>query len=131
MMYKTLPVNIMAGHADALCRLRFEDDEYDSVAVAMATFEKPVIDAEKLRKEIESNELTKRMMNRIRTGNWKNCTKMENDLILFQMPLQYNNFDIYRIEKFFNDYQSSTSHFKFSRRPSKNQCFDKLCESNA
>ena len=65
------------GHADAMSRLRFKDDEDDLVAVAMATFEKPVIDAEKLRKEMQSDELTKRMMNRIRTGNWKNCTKME------------------------------------------------------
>ena len=57
------------GHADAMSRLRFRDDEDDLVAVAMATFEKPVIDAEKLRKEMQSNEFTKRMMNRIRTGN--------------------------------------------------------------
>ena len=105
MIYKTLPVKIMAGHVDAMCRLLFEDDEDDSVAVARATFEKRVIDAEKLRKEMESNELTKRMMKRIRTGNWKNCTKMEKDLILFQMPLQYNNFDIYRIESFFKNCQ--------------------------
>ena len=46
------------GHVDALSRLRFEDDEYDLVAVALATFEKPVIDAEKLRKEMQSNEFT-------------------------------------------------------------------------
>ena len=65
------------GHADAMSRLQFKDDEDDIVAAAMATFEKPVIDAEKLRKEMQSDELTKRMLNRIRTGNWKNCTKME------------------------------------------------------
>ena len=35
------------GHADAMSRLRFKDDEDDLVAVGMATFEKPVIDAEK------------------------------------------------------------------------------------
>ena len=56
-------------HADAMSRLRFKDDEDDLVAVAMATFQKPVIDVEKLRKEIQSNEFTKRMLNRIRTGN--------------------------------------------------------------
>ena len=60
------------GHADAMSRLRFKDDEDDLVAVAIATFEKPVIDAEKLRKEMQSKEFTKRMMNRIRTSNWKN-----------------------------------------------------------
>ena len=56
------------GHADAMSRLRFKDDEDDLVAVAMATFEKPVIDAEKLRKEMQPNKFTKQMMNRIRTG---------------------------------------------------------------
>ena len=60
-----------------MSRLRFKDDEGDLVAVAMATFEKPVMDAEKLRKEMQSNEFTNWMMNRIRTGNWKNCTKLE------------------------------------------------------
>ena len=34
------------GQADAMSRLRFKDDEDDLVAVAIATFEKPVIDAE-------------------------------------------------------------------------------------
>ena len=58
-------------------RLRFKDDEDDSVAVAMAKFEKPVTDTEKLRKQMQSYGFTKRMMNRIRTGNWKNCTKIE------------------------------------------------------
>ena len=35
------------GYADAMSCLRFKDDEDDLVAVAMATFEKLVIDAEK------------------------------------------------------------------------------------
>ena len=51
------------GHADAISRLRFKDDEDDLVAVAIATFEKPVIDVDRLRKKIQSNEFTKRMMN--------------------------------------------------------------------
>ena len=38
------------GHADAMSRLRFKDDENDLVAVAMATFEKPVIDINVLQK---------------------------------------------------------------------------------
>ena len=66
------------GHADAMSRLLFKDDEDDLVAVAMTTFEKPVIDAEKLRKEMQSNVLTKRMINRIRTGNWKTVPKWRN-----------------------------------------------------
>ena len=79
------------GHADAMSRLRFKDDEDDLVAVAMATFEKPVIDAEKLRKEMQSDELTKRMMNRIRTGNWKNCTKMEKHFMNVSNALPVQN----------------------------------------
>ena len=59
------------GHADEMSRLQFKDDEDDLVAVAMATFEKLVIDFDRLRKEIQPNEFTKRMMNRIRTGYWK------------------------------------------------------------
>ena len=65
------------GHADAMSRSRFKDDEDNLVAVAMVTFEKPVIDARELREEMQSNEFTKRMMNRIRTGNWKNYSIME------------------------------------------------------
>ena len=64
------------GHVDAMSGLRFKDDE-DLVAVAMAAFETPVIDAKKSRKKMQTNEFTKQIMNRMRTGNWKNCTKME------------------------------------------------------
>ena len=66
------------GHADAMSRLRFQDDEDDLVAVAMATFEKLVVDVDKLRKKMQSNEFKKRMMNRIRTGNWKIVPRWRN-----------------------------------------------------
>ena len=89
------------GHADAMSRLRFKDDEDDLVAVAMATFEKPVIDAEKLRKEMQSNEFTKRMMNRIRTGNWKNCTKMEKSFMNVSNALTVQNDLIYNGSRVF------------------------------
>ena len=52
-----------------MSHLRFKDEEDDLVAVAVATFEKPVFDAEALRKKVQSNEYTKRMMNRIRTSD--------------------------------------------------------------
>ena len=79
-----------------MSRLRFKDDEEDLVAVAIATFEKTVIEVDKLRKEMQSNEFTKRMMNRIRTGNWKNSTKMEksfmnvSNALTIQSGLVYN-----------------------------------------
>ena len=88
-------------HADAMSRLRFKDDEDDLVAVAMATFEKPVINAEKLRKEIQSNEFTKRMMYRIRTGNWKNCTKMEKSFMNVSNALTVQNDLIYNGSRVF------------------------------
>ncbi|MEL7079444.1 MAG: RNase H-like domain-containing protein [Cyanobacteria bacterium J06582_2] len=84
------------GHADAMSRLRFKDDENDLVAVAMATFEKPVIDINVLQKELRSNDFTQRVMGRIRKGNWRNCTKMENsfakisDALTIQNDLIYN-----------------------------------------
>ena len=83
------------GHADAMSRLRFKDYEDDLVAVAMATFEKPMIDAEKLRKEMLSNEFTKRMMNRIRTVDWKNCTTKEKSFINVSNALTVQNDLIY------------------------------------
>ena len=89
------------GHADAMSRLRFKDDEDDLVAVAMATFDKPVIDTEKLRKEMQSNEFTKRMMNRIRTGNWKNCTKMEKSFMNVLNALTVQNDLIYNGSRVF------------------------------
>ena len=89
------------GHADAMSRLRFKDDEDDLVAVGMATFEKPVIDAEKLRKEMQSNEFTKRVMNRIRTGIWKNCTKMEKYFINVSNALTVQNDMIYNGSRVF------------------------------
>ena len=70
------------GHADAMSRLRFKDDEDDLVAVAMATFENPVIDVYRLRKEMQSNEFTKRMMNRIQNPNW-NLEKLYQDGEIF------------------------------------------------
>ena len=89
------------GHADAMSRLRFKDDEDDLVAVAMATFEKPVIGYDRLRKEMQSNEFTKRMMNRIRTGNWKNCTKIwksfmnVSNALTIQSDLKYTGSSIF------------------------------------
>ena len=39
-----------------MLRLRFKDDKDDLVAVAIAIFEKTVIDAERLRQEMQSHE---------------------------------------------------------------------------
>ena len=61
----------------------------------MTTFEKPVIDVYRLRKEMQSNEFTKRMMNRIRTGNWKNCTKIEKSFMNVSKALTVQNDLIY------------------------------------
>ena len=107
------------GHADAISRLRFKDDEDDLVAAEMATLEKPVIDVDRLRKEMQSKEFMKRMMNRIRTGNWKNCTKMEksfnnvSNALLIQSDLIYDGSRLFIlitcrkqvIEKFHNVHQ--------------------------
>ena len=79
------------GQADAMSRLRFKDDENDLVAVAMATIEKLVVYSEKLRKEMQSNEFTKRMMKRVRSGIWKNCTKRSvSNALTVQNDLIYN-----------------------------------------
>ena len=89
------------GHADAMSRLRFEDDEDDLVAVAVATFVKPVIDAEKVGKEMQSDEFTMRMMNGIRSGNWKNCTKMEKSFMNVSNALTVQNDLIYNGSRVF------------------------------
>ena len=49
-------VQYTPGHADAMSRLRFTD-EIDSTAVAMDTFEEPVIDDKNIRKRMQWNEL--------------------------------------------------------------------------
>ena len=115
------------GHADAMSRLRFKDYGDDLIAVALSTFEKPVIDDEKSREEVQSNEITKRMMNKIRNGNWKNFTKMEQRFYkCFKCPN-------HTWCKTNTDYQPKTSDWKFPRRPSTTQCFseEKLGEKNA
>ena len=63
------------GHADAMSRSRFEDDKDNLVAVALATSEKSAVDVEKSGKAIQSNEITKRNMNRFRSGYWKTVPK--------------------------------------------------------
>ena len=84
------------GHADAMSRLRFNGDENELVAVAMATFEKPVIDINILQKELQANGHTQRTMARIGTGNWNKCSKMEKpftnifDALTIQNNLIYN-----------------------------------------
>ena len=88
------------GHADAMSGLRFKDDEDDLVAVAMVTFEKPVIDVYRLRKEMQSYEFTKRMMNRIRIGFWKNCIKMEKPFMNVSNALTVQNDLIYKMTCF-------------------------------
>ena len=60
-----------------------------------------MIDAEKLRKEMQSDELTKRMMIRIRTGNWKNCTKMEKSFMNVSNALTVQNELIYNGSRVF------------------------------
>ena len=72
------------GHADAISRLRFKDDE-----------------TTQLRKEMQSNEFTKRMMNRIRTGNWKNRPKMEKTFMNVSNALTVQNDLIYNGSRVF------------------------------
>ena len=90
-----------SGHADAMSRVRFKDDEDDSVAVAMATFERPVNNVEKLREEKQSKEFMMRVMKRIRTGNWKNCTKIENSFMNVSNALTLQSDLIYNGSKIF------------------------------
>ena len=60
------------AHGPAISRLHFKFDE---------TFEKPMVDIEKFRDEMQSNKYTKRIMNRFRTGNWKRCIRMEKNFM--------------------------------------------------
>ena len=89
------------GQADAMSRLRFKDCEDDLVAVAMGTFEKPLFDAKKLRNKMQSNKFTKRLLNRIRTGNWKICTKLEKFFLNLSNTLTAQNDSIYNESRCF------------------------------
>ena len=50
---------------------------------------------------MQSNEFTKRMMNRIRTGNWKNRTKMEKTFMNVSNALTVQNDLIYNGSRVF------------------------------
>ena len=57
--------------------------------------------AEKLRKEMQSDEFTKRMMNRIKASNWKNCTKMKKTSLKVSNALTVQNDLIYNGSRVF------------------------------
>ena len=60
------------GHVDAISRLRFKDDENDLVATVTATFEIPVININFLEKKLATDYLNKRILEKLRTGKWRN-----------------------------------------------------------
>ena len=70
-------------HADAMSRLRFKNDGKDLVATVTATFEKPV---DFLQIEMATDHFNERVIEKIPTGTWNNCTNLKIDLAKKQMP---------------------------------------------
>uniref|UniRef100_A0A1I8J244 Integrase_H2C2 domain-containing protein n=1 Tax=Macrostomum lignano TaxID=282301 RepID=A0A1I8J244_9PLAT len=68
-------------HVDALSRLRFDDSSSDDKAtfetINSIAFESPVIDAKRITAEMELDALTQRILNRVRQGDWRNCSQAE------------------------------------------------------
>jgi hypothetical protein len=68
-------------HADALSRLRFENADLEPSstfwAVNCVAFESPTIDPHRIVSEIESDRLLQRIVRRIRSGDWRDCTQAE------------------------------------------------------
>ncbi|PAA80925.1 hypothetical protein BOX15_Mlig029604g7 [Macrostomum lignano] len=68
-------------HVDALSRLRFDDSSSDDKAtfetINSIAFESPVIDAKRITAEMELDALTQRIPNRVRQGDWRNCSQAE------------------------------------------------------
>ena len=87
------------GHADALSRLRFNGSgESEAEFVAMighVAFEQPVVDIAQLRAEVNNDVLCKRIIKRIRTGNWSNCSQLEADFSRNATALTIHNGLIY------------------------------------
>ena len=89
------------GHADAMSRRRFKNDQNDLVATVSATFEIPVIDINFLQKQMASDHSNKRIFEKNQTGKWNNCGKMEKEYakeanaLIFQIDLTYNGWRVY------------------------------------
>ena len=82
-----------------MSRLRFDNMSSDDVEyVAMlgvAAFEKPVIDVNHMRAEMMNDQMCKKMCERIRKGNWKKCTEMEQPFMKKSDALTVQNDLIY------------------------------------
>ena len=78
------------GQAETILRSHI-DDRDDSVAVEVATFEKPVFDVVKFRKDMQSSEFMERLLNRVRTGDWKTCTEKEKSLMIVSNAVTIQN----------------------------------------
>uniref|UniRef100_A0A1I8I2N6 Eukaryotic translation initiation factor 4H n=1 Tax=Macrostomum lignano TaxID=282301 RepID=A0A1I8I2N6_9PLAT len=61
--------------------LRFDDSSSDDKAtfetINSIAFESPVIDAKRITAEMELDALTQRILNRVRQGDWRNCSQAE------------------------------------------------------
>ena len=72
-------------HADALSRLKFKDESEtedemkakNTLSVFAVQFQESLLDENIVRTETKLENLTKRILNRIITGNWQNCSQAE------------------------------------------------------
>ena len=62
------------GHSDAMSRLAFKINDTKLVDQT-STFEKPVVDVNLLRKELQSENFAPRIIRRIKNDNWSECSK--------------------------------------------------------
>ena len=84
-----------------MSRLRFDNlssDDVEYVAMlGVAAFEKPVIDVNHMRAEMMNDQMCKKLCERIRTGNWKKCTEMEQPFMKKSDALTVQNDLIYML----------------------------------
>ena len=73
-------------HADALSRLRFssndEDPEVVTAIINCVQFEPPVLDQSLVKRELESDGLMMRVMQRVVSGVWTNCSEVEKPFLV-------------------------------------------------
>jgi hypothetical protein len=80
-------INFVRGsqipHADALSRLSFQDADPEpsevSSAINCVAFEPSIIDRHRVISEMDSDPFLQRILIRIRSGNWRNCSQAESE----------------------------------------------------
>lgn len=91
------------AHADAMSRLKFASsnekevaEESVEMAINSVVFEKAILDMNEVTNELQSDPVSKQILNRIKTGNWQRCSEAEKQFHIIFSELTIEDGMIYK-----------------------------------